>query len=81
MLINQSNNQSINQSYSAGLFYTSVINLSLSKILKSRSMMFAICLEGQTKTGGRAVVLPLVHASRYVLLCYFHLKQNVSSQQ
>jgi len=54
-------------SYSAGLFCTSVIILSLSQILTSRSM--TIYLERQTKTGGRAVVLPLVRASRYVPLC------------
>jgi len=53
MLINQSINQSINQLYSAGLFSTSVIHLSRSKILK-------------TKTSGRAAVLPLVGASMFL---------------
>ena len=48
-------------SYSAGLFCTSVIILSLSQILTSRSM--TIYLERQTKTGGLAVVVPLIRAS------------------
>ena len=39
--------QSIHQLYSAGLFSTSVINLSLSKILKSRSMMCELPWKGR----------------------------------
>jgi len=46
---NPNANQSINQLYSAGLFSTSVINLSLSKILKSRSMMCALANNGRRK--------------------------------
>jgi len=45
----QSINQSINQLYSAGLFSTSVINLSLSKILKSRSMICALAWDGRRR--------------------------------
>jgi len=40
-------NESINQLYSAGLISTSVINLLLSRILKSRSMTFALAWNGR----------------------------------
>ena len=42
-------NQSINQLYSAGLFSTLAINFSLSKILKSRSMTFALAWNGRRR--------------------------------
>ena len=42
-------NQSIHQLYSAGLFCTSVINLSLSKILKSRSMICGFAWNGRRR--------------------------------
>ena len=42
-------NQSFNQLNSAGLFPTSIINLSLSKILKSRSMRFALAWNGRRR--------------------------------
>jgi hypothetical protein len=51
--------------YSAGLFSILVINLSLSKISKSRPMMLHL-LGTADADGGRAIVLPLVRASRYV---------------
>ena len=35
------------------------------------------CLEWQTKTGGRAVVLPLVRVSRFVPLCYIATANRV----
>jgi len=35
------------------------------------------CLERQTKTGGRAVVLPLVRVSRFVPLCYIATANRV----
>ena len=35
------------------------------------------CLERQTKTGGRAVVLPLVRVSRLVPLCYIATANRV----
>ena len=39
----------INQLYSAGLFSTLAINLSLSKILKSRTMTFALAWNGRRR--------------------------------